>query len=304
MNTKPKHDPFFSRSLEIPEIAHDFFKYHLSLDLSQQLDLSNMARLDRTNTDFNLKQRERDIVYKTKLNKINTAFLCVEHQSYFQRNMPLRLIKYYLDTVETYLNAGNIKWPLVISIVFYHGQTAPYPHSGEVTAYYEDPILGSQQLTFRFYIIDITQISDEVILTHELCAPVELLLKHGRDAKFELPIEAYRKVFHDCIAVVGGHYIYSMLEYAKNLGDLEIGEKIYKFIEQIFTDKQDLIMTYGQKLEKMGEQRGMVIGMQEEKLALAKVMLQDSEPIEKIMQWTGLSRQTIENIEQDLELAY
>jgi hypothetical protein len=133
---------------------------------------------------------------------------------------------------------------------------------------------------------------------------VELLLKHGRDAKFELPIEAYRKVFHDCIAVVGDHYIYSMLEYAKNLGDLEIGEKIYKFIEQIFTDKQDLIMTYGQKLEKMGEQRGMVIGMQEEKLALAKVMLQDSEPIEKIMRWTGLSRQTIENIEQDLELAY
>jgi predicted transposase YdaD len=54
----------------------------------------------------------------------------------------------------------------------------------------------------------------------------------------------------------------------------------------------------------IGEQRGMVIGMQEEKLALARVMLQDSEPIEKIMRWTGLSRQTIENIEQDLELAY
>jgi hypothetical protein len=134
------------------------------------------------------------------------------------------------------------------------------------------------------------------------------LLKHGRDAKFELPIEAYRKVFHDCIAVVGDHYIYSMLEYAKNLRDLEVGEKIYKFIEQIFTDKQELIMTYGQKLEKIGEQRGeqrgMVIGMQEEKLALARVMLQDSEPIEKIMRWTGLNRQTIENIEQDLELAY
>jgi predicted transposase/invertase (TIGR01784 family) len=205
MNSKPKYDPFFSRSLEIPEIAHDFFKHHLSSDISQQLDLANIVRVDRTNTDYNLKQRERDIVYKTKLNKTHTAFLCIEHQSKAQRNMPLRLLRYYLDTTEMYLNARNRKWPLVISLLFYHGQISPYPYSGEVTAYYADPILGSQQLTFRFYIIDITQISDEVILTHELCAPMEILLKHGRDAKFELPIEAYRKVFHDCIAVVGDH---------------------------------------------------------------------------------------------------
>jgi predicted transposase YdaD len=216
-----------------------------------------------------------------------------------------------------HLDAGNLKWPLVMSVLFYHGERSPYPYASELTEYYEDPILGSQQLFFRFYLIDILQISDQDIISHGICAPVELLLKHGRDSKFELPVESYRSVFNDCIKEVGDDYIFSMLTYAQGLADLEIGEKIYKFIEQVFTDKQELIMTYGQKLQGIGKQEGLEIGMlkglekgmqqglqqgiKEEKLNLARVMLQDDEPIEKIMRWTGLNRQAIENIEQDRE---
>ena len=40
-----------------------------------------------------------------------------------------------------------------------------------------------------------------------------------------------------------------MLTYAGSLSKAEAGERIFKFIEEIFTDKTDIIMTYGEQLE-------------------------------------------------------
>jgi predicted transposase/invertase (TIGR01784 family) len=317
-STIPKHDALFSTSLEIPAIAHAFFKHYVSViskQLPGQINLENLTRVDRKNTRDELTQLERDIIYKSTLNKTGTIFLTCEHQSQAQQHMPLRLLGYYLDTVKMHLDAGNIKWPSIISFLFYHGLKSPYPYSAELTDYYEDPILGNQQLSFRFYIIDITQTSDKEIITHGICAPVELLLKHSRDGKFELEVEHYRPVFHECINQVGEKYILSMLTYAKDLADLEIGEKIYKFIEQIFTDKQELIMTYGQQIEQKGEQRGLEIGLlkgiqkgmqtgiqtgiQTGKSEVAKNLLKKGAEINFIQDVTGLDREAIEELSKN-----
>jgi predicted transposase/invertase (TIGR01784 family) len=313
--TIPKHDPFFSSSLEITAIASAFFKHHLSAvskQLPEQVDLENMVRVDRKNTQTELTQLERDIIYKTTLNKTDTIFLTCEHQSQEQRHIPLRLLGYYLDTVKMHLDAGNLKWPIITTFLFYHGLQSPYPYSVDLTDYYENPILGSQQLLFQFYVIDITQISDKDIITHGICAPVELLLKHSRDGNFELEVEYYRPIFHECINQVGDRYILSMLTYAKDLADLEIGKKIYKFIEQIFTDKQELIMTYGQQLQQEGiqiglikgalegmlegMQKGMQTGMQTGKLEVAKSLIKKGVEINFIQDVTGIDRETIEEI--------
>jgi recombination-promoting nuclease RpnB len=225
--------------------------------------------------------------------------------------MPLRLLGYYLDTVKMHLDAGNSKWPIITTFLFYHGLQPPYPYSDELTDYYENPILGSQQLSFRFYIIDITQISDRDILKHGICAPVELLLKHSRDGKFELEIEDYRPVFHDCIEEVGEKYIISMLTYSEKLADLEIGKKIYNFIEQIFPDKQELIMTYGQQLRQEGEQKGLEIGLlkgmqtgiqqgiHNKAIEIAKSMTKKGFEINIIEDLTGLDRETIEDLSKN-----
>jgi predicted transposase YdaD len=53
-----------------------------------------------------------------------------------------------------------------------------------------------------------------------------------------------------------------MLTYAIaiSLRDLEIGEKIYSFIEYVLADKKDMIMTYGQKLQQEGRMQGLEEG--------------------------------------------
>jgi predicted transposase YdaD len=304
---KPKHDPFFSASLEFLPIAHDFFKQHLPSLLAPSINLSTLERADRKNTDRKLKQRQRDIIYRAILDGTDTCFLACEHQSQEKWNIPLRLLQYHLDTLSTYMNAGNKDWPLIISLLFYHGKKSPYPHHSESTSYYKKPTLGDLYLYFKFCVIDITKISDEDIIKHGLCAPMELLLKHGRDGIFELAIDNYREVFHACLAAVGEEYIESMLTYASDLKDLKVGEKIYSFIEQVLADKKDIIMTYRQKLTQEakieakvegkieGLEEGMQKGRKVRNLEIAKDMRSAGYKADEIAKLTGLPLSEINN---------
>lgn len=208
---QPKHDSFFSGSLELIPIALAFFKQHIPGHLQQIVESQTITRIDRKNTDAKLKQRLRDIIYQTSLYPNGTCYCTVEHQSQPKFDMPLRLLQYQLDTIRIHRQAGNKSWPMVVSLLFYHGKTTPYPYPCRSTDYYEYPHWSDQQLYFQFHLIDITQISDKEILAHGICAPMELLLKHSRDGSFELPIEVYRPIFQECIRRVGDEYVTTML---------------------------------------------------------------------------------------------
>ena len=118
------------------------------------------------------------------------------------------------------------------------------------------------------------------------------MLKHGRDGNFELEIGAYRKVFQACIKAVGEEYIIVMLTYATTLTNPSVGEKVFYFIEQVLTDKKDIIMTYGQKLQDLGKQQGV----QQEKLGIAKNMLTKGYALHEVGELTGLSKEAIHQL--------
>ena len=307
-HSKSKHDPFFSRTLEHPAIAQAFFRQHLPDHLKVHVDFDSFIRVDRTNTDAKLKRRHRDIIYKAYIKTKDTLFACAEHQSGEDFMMPVRLLRYDADALETYLKEHQ-KWPLVINLVFYHGEKSPYPYPSEADGYYEHPIWGSQELSIRFHVIDISQLSDGAIIGHGLCAPMELLLKHGREGNFELPTAAYQQVFQDCIAEVGEDYIIAMLTYGTGLSNKEVGKKIFNFIEKVLTDKKDLIMTYAQQLRQEGMQQGMQQGMQEgmqqgmqqgmqtRNLEIAKEMLLNLHlGMDIVQKATGLSKEELNKL--------
>jgi hypothetical protein len=67
---------------------------------------------------------------------------------------------------------------------------------------------------------------------------MELLLKHGRDGNFELEMAAYRAVFQKCIAEVGEEYVTTMLTYAIELSNKEVGRRVFEFIEEVLIEKK------------------------------------------------------------------
>jgi predicted transposase/invertase (TIGR01784 family) len=90
-----------------------------------------------------------------------------------------------------------------------------------------------------------------------------------------------------------------MLEYADSLKDYEIGGKMHKFVEELFQNKQEVIMTYGQLLKREAKKEGRQEGRKARNLEIAKNMLKDGEAIEKIVRYTNLSLEAIEKLKQE-----
>ena len=279
-----KYDPFFSRSMEHLPIAQAFFAQHLPPHLHEHTDLDTLIRFDRTNTNVQLAQRCRDIAYKAQMQGGATLLLCAEHQSEEDITMPVRFLGYNAGDLYGYIKKHK-KLPVVLNFLFYHGPQSPYPHHDTLQAYYDHPAWGSQELTLRFHVIDATQISDQEFLKHGHCAPMSLLLKHGRKGNFELEPDAYRQVFQACVEAVGDDYLYTMLTYAAELSNPLVGKKIFSFIEEVLSNKQDVIMTYGQQLRQEGRQKAV--------LDVARTMISKGYDPREVKTLTGLSQEEI-----------
>lgn len=304
---KPKHDPFFTKSMQCPAIANSFLQQHIPLELKDHIIWETLHRIDRNDTDSKLTRLQRDSMYQASTRKGGNIILNTEHQSKADFLMPIRFLRYNANVLEAYLEEGHAKWPLLINLLLYNGSKAPYPYPNEATDYYEEGNWGIAEMFLRFYLIVLTQISDQVLLTHGVCAPLEILLKHSRGGKLELNTSEYAEVFHDCVREVGDEYITSMLAYIDSLKSYEIGDKMHKFVEVVFQDKQEIIMTYGQKLKQEAKQegiregliQGIKEGMQAKAIEMAKTMLKEGELVEKIMRWTGLSKEAIEKLKKE-----
>ena len=218
-------DPFFSRSMEFTPIAQDLFWHHYLAHIEPKEAVNTIARVDRTNTNANLNKRHRDIAYEVTMQGGHKRLMCVEHQSKPDITMAVRFLEYSIGDLKGYLSKYQ-EIPFITNMLLYNGKESPYPYHNTLQAYYPNPAVGSQDLTLRFHLIDLTQISDEKLLTHGHCAPMEILLKHGRSANFELSVDAYRDVFQACVATVGNAYLVSMLDYAALLHDGEVGKDI------------------------------------------------------------------------------
>ncbi|MEM9982367.1 MAG: hypothetical protein AAF734_07715, partial [Bacteroidota bacterium] len=87
---------------------------------------------------------------------------------------------------------------------------------------------------------------------------------------------------------LGGDYWRAILAYALSVIDpaLHSQENLVSLYKDILQKKQEDIMTIARQIELRGERRGELCGEQkgrrEEKIALAKRMLADNEPLEKI----------------------
>ena len=283
----PTFDPFVSLSLEQFPIFKSIIKQHIPKYLKKLLDLETLRRNDRVNTNPKVKTNRGDISYKVDFKTGGTLIIHLEHQSTPDILMPFRFLQYAADNILAYFRKHK-KTPWIIQLLLYHGKKSPYPYQTSLQDYYSFyPDWGKKELTLRFHLIDLTQLSDKEILKHGDCALLELLLKHGRDGKFELDAAAYRSVFQKCISAVGQWYISAILTYVASLEEAA-GKKIYKFLEEVFTEKQSIIMTYGEHLIQEG--------MQTRSLEIARNMFQSGESIERVSRWTGLSEASIRSL--------
>lgn len=179
--TSTPHDAVFKTFMTHPETARDFLAIHLPAPLRAQCDLSTLQLESSSFIDEELKETHSDVLWS-----VNTAqgkgyvYALVEHQSTAQKNMTFRLMYYAFSAMHRHLKNVDNQLPLVIPILFYHGERSPYPYSMRWWEAFSHPALAKQLYFEALPLVDITVLSDDEIATHRRMAVLEFLQKHIR----------------------------------------------------------------------------------------------------------------------------
>ncbi|AFR02849.1 hypothetical protein PEC301653_12530 [Pectobacterium carotovorum subsp. carotovorum] len=286
------HDAIFKQFLSDPAVAKDFFAIHLPEEIRNICDFSSLQLQSASFVDEELRARISDMLYSIQTTSGQGYIYCViEHQSRPEKLMPFRLLRYALAAMQQHLSQGHDTLPLVIPLLFYHGQRSPYPYTLRWLDGFTDAIQAEKLYNSSFPLIDLTVIQDEEIKTHRRVALLELVQKHIRTRdmlelaqdigllfeRWQVPLPQKRAI----------------LFYIARSGNTSKPAEFIEAIAQSLSTHREAIMTIAQQLEKIGFEKGIKHGIQQGMKASARhiarqLLLSGMEPAQ-VCQITQLS---------------
>ncbi len=128
INNLLPHDAVFKTFMFTPETARDFLEIHLPEPLRKLCNLQTL-RLEPTSfIEKSLRAYYSDVLWSVETSDGDGYIYCViEHQSSAEKNMAFRLMRYATAAMQRHLDKGYDRVPLVVPLLFYHGETSPYP---------------------------------------------------------------------------------------------------------------------------------------------------------------------------------
>lgn len=287
------HDSFFKHSLSDIPVAQDFLKAHLSPAITQRISWNTLSLTNRSFTDEQLNDLHSDVLYTCQLDKKSAyIYLLIEQQTNPDPLLPFRFLQYNVDLLKQHIKQRKkekekkLPLPVIINLCLYSGKKTPYPYSVDIYDCFEDPILARAEMFKPLPLIDLGQMSEDELKRHGTASLMELLLKQARYRTFLKWIKEHPEEVRQLLE---NHYGISGVYYILGVESKHSSEEVLDTLKAIAPNKQQEIMTALQQLEQKSERRGEQRGMQQEKLHIAKNMLSSNEPIEKILQFTGLS---------------
>ncbi|MCG1056180.1 Rpn family recombination-promoting nuclease/putative transposase, partial [Mycetohabitans sp. B5] len=217
----------FKQFLTHPETARDFLSLHLPTQWLAQCDLDTLRLESGSFVEEDLRAYYSDVLWSLQTRQGDGyVYALIEHQSRPERHMAFRLMRYAVAAMQRHLEAGHDQLPLVIPMLFYHGQVSPYPYSMRWLDSFEAPELASQLYAGGFPLVDVTVISDDEIITHRRMAMLELLQKHIRQRDLATLVEQLASLL---IAGYTTHeQLVSLMHYMLQWGDTTDPERFMR----------------------------------------------------------------------------
>jgi predicted transposase YdaD len=118
------HDALFKRSFQKPENAVGLLRALVPEGLGREVEWAGLRLLPGSQVDAKLRRRETDLLYEVPVKEGKLyLYVLLEHQSRYDRSMPVRLLRYMVGIWERQLRAEPLgKLPVVLPIVL--GQNA------------------------------------------------------------------------------------------------------------------------------------------------------------------------------------
>ncbi|CBW75002.1 Hypothetical cytosolic protein [Mycetohabitans rhizoxinica HKI 454] len=306
-STMTPHDALFKQFLTHPETARDFLSLHLPTQWLAQCDLDTLRLESGSFVEEDLRAYYSDVLWSLQTRQGDGyVYALIEHQSRPERHMAFRLIRYAIAAMQRHLEAGHDQLPLVIPLLFYHGQVSPYPYSMRWLDSFEVPELASQLYAGGFPLVDVTVIPDDEIITHRRMAMLELLQKHIRQRDLATLVEQLASLL---LAGYTTHeQLVSLMHYMLQWGDTTDPERFIRELALRSPQHEEVLMTIAQKLEQKGLERGRMLGREEGRekgreeghkeaaLKIARTLLANGLERETVKRMTGLSEADMKQI--------
>jgi predicted transposase/invertase (TIGR01784 family) len=294
------HDKGYKYLLGIKRLFVQLLRSFVRQGWAQRIAPEDVELVDKSFILPDFKDKEADLVYKVKMDGSDVYFYLLELQSSVDFQMPYRLLLYMVEIWRTVLKdtdskeseRKDFKLPVIIPCVLYNGgdNWTAVRSFRETLARHEE--FDEFVLDFKYILFDVRRYNDEELLklANVIGAAffIDKTKDKGKDLLERLGVVAKRMqgLADDDIDV--------LWIWLKNIAALGLPRDKEKEIEEIFQKERKVLnMVYG--IERVMQQERL-----ENSIEIAKEMIRDNEPIEKIQKWTKLPLSAIEELAKEL----
>lgn len=293
--TPTPHDAVFKKILSHNETARDFLQIHLPRALLQCCNLDTLQLTSSSFIEDDLRSSCSDILYSLKAGSGEGYIYClIEHQSTPNKMMCFRMMRYAFSAMQQHLDAGHKELPLVIPILFYHGQETPYKYSMNWLQGFSDPALAEQIYFSDFPLVDVTVIPDDEIMTHRRMAALELLQKHIRQRDLSEKFESLVTVIRS--GYTTNEQLVVLINYMVQAGEAADQEFFIRELAERLPQQKETLMTIAEQLEQKGVAKGLQLGRQQGILEVARKMLARGLDFTAVQEITGLTADELKEL--------
>ena len=297
-NATTPHNDFFGKLMTRKKIAIALFKRALPAHILSIAHFSKLTILESKHIALDGVKLYNDILYSLPLAQEQKAYILLmcEHQSTPHPQMPFRLLKYNVATIDDHLEQGNKHLPVMVNMVFYHGKR-PWKYSTALADYYKNRKLGLQYLYMApFILIELPADREDEVYRDKnlgLCFAA-FRCTSSSDPYKELSALMDIPVFKEYFKNLAADDRYLMVSY---LGKCirrkgHSLEKLVTLTTNNTKEKEEMMESIAQEYIDRGKQEGIQEGLEK----TARTMYHAGEPLERVARWTGLSEASIRSL--------
>ena len=301
------------------EVFLDLVKKTLNAVWVKGLKAEELTLINKSYISSDYEEQESDIVYRANVNGSEVIFyVLLEFQSSVDYRMPLRLFFYISEILREYAkNAEHkpydkgIKIPAVVPLVLYNGKAVWDVPTRFRDIVESEELFGDNIIDFRYDLFDVNnKYSKEELLKNKSITSAIFLLDQKIEPKEFLDRIKTIALFFDSLnekeLQVLKHWIENSVEDRLAKEAVKILSSSKGEVENMVASNAFILTEMEKQAETRGEARGEIKGeIRGEKrrsIEMAREMLLENEPIQKIKKYTKLLDEEIEKIKSEMNI--
>jgi hypothetical protein len=273
------HDTLFKTLFSRPERAAEVLRHVLPADIARRIDWSTLTREPGSFIDETMHSSQADLLFSAALDgEVVRLYVLFEHQSTFDRWMPLRLLRYMVRIWEVVRKAepDTPRLPVIFPVVMHHGEDV-WSGSLQFSALFAAPDDAMPYVPqFRFLLDDLAAQDPEALLERAMSAFGRLGLAALQQARSPTALAELLRRWKDLIHEVlrGPHdhdALGAILRYLLEVRGVEEYPEAARVASAQFRSREAGMETIADWLRRTGRQEGRQEGQRDLLLRMLQV---------------------------------